>query len=111
MRSCKGYIINPISHIINPISHINRCGEQSANYRRSFERSHSQETTETQLKQTTKAKVATFRIFWLKQTTKAKVATFRILKFLFSFVQFWNVLIVFVYVLFDVFINNKKKKT
>ena len=52
----KGYISNPISHIINPISHINGHGRRSANYRRSFKRSHPQEITETRLKQTTKPK-------------------------------------------------------
>ena len=47
------------------------CGEQSANYKRTLARNHPQ-TTETQLNQTTKTKVATFKFFS---------------KFLFSFVQ------------------------
>ena len=81
------HIINPISHTINPISHTNGCGQRSANYKRSLTRSRPQETTESRLKQTTKAKVATFKFF---------------LNFFSALYKFRNVLIVFVYMLFDV---------
>ena len=62
------------------------CGEQSANYKRTLARKHPQ-TTETQLKQTTKTKVATFKFFP---------------NFFSALYEFWNVYIVFAYVLFDV---------